>query len=130
MKSKKNKISNNFNDYFLWVNIRNGNKLSYCLFFRRYFPLLIGYGKSLYPFEEKVESCVQDVFVDIWVYRNYLNYNINVKMFLLLIVYKKIKNLQNRNDVSQKSINLCFVSSLVDFYDKTNSILDKKVEKS
>jgi len=129
MENKRLKIGNHYNDYLLWLNIKKGNKLCFCLFFRKYFPLLVVYGKSLHPLEKKVENCVQDVFVDIWVYRNYLNYNVNVKMFLFLIVHKKIKNMQNRNDFYQKPTFPDFVDCLIDFYDKTNSTLEDEIEK-
>ena len=68
----KNQIKyiDDLDDALLWNSLKAGDEKSFSILFKKYYETLIRYGNSFFPFTEKVEDCVQDVFTDVWVYRN------------------------------------------------------------
>ena len=71
------KIKNHYcitiDDSELWSNLKKGDEKAFSSLFEKYYAHLIRYGNSLSPFHEKVQDCVQDVFADIWLYRQRLS---------------------------------------------------------
>lgn len=106
------KYSKNPDDSTLWSNLKAGDENSFSLLFKKYYVDLVRYGKSLSTFPEKVEDCVQEVFSDLWIYKNKLSDLTEVKPYLLASVRKRIIRTQERDSVFRKSTSIDSVSFL------------------
>ncbi|WP_166924220.1 RNA polymerase sigma factor [Flavobacterium poyangense] len=102
-------------DITLWTNLKEGDEKSFSLLFERYYRDLVSYGNSLSPFAEKVQDCVQDVFTDVWVYRNSLQSAVIVKAYLLSSVRKRIARLHERDHIFRKAASTDSVAFLLKF---------------
>lgn len=126
-------LQNNTDESMLWKNLVGGDEASYSLLFKKYFPVLVNYGKSLLSSEEKVKDCVQDVFIDIWIYRNSLREDIVVKAYLLASVRKRIARLQKRDRFFRKTTSTECLDFLLEFCIESELIINdetaKKVER-
>jgi RNA polymerase sigma factor (sigma-70 family) len=112
----KTKISHTtFDDNILWGKLKEGDEKSFSILFERYYSDLVSYGNSLSPFEEKVQDCIQDVFTDIWVYRNGLQSSVVVKAYLLSSVRKRIARLNERDHIFRKAASTDSVAFLLKF---------------
>ena len=114
---------NTFDDITLWTNLKNGDEKSFSLLFERYYSSLVSYGNSLSPFAEKVQDCIQDVFTDIWVYRNSLQSSVVVKAYLLSSVRKRIARLNERDHIFRKAASTDALAFLLEF-SVENDLLD------
>ena len=110
-------------DLTLWTNLKNGDEKSFSLLFEKYYGDLVNYGNSLSPNAEKVQDCVQDVFTDIWVYRNSLQNSVVVKAYLLSIVRKRIARLYERDHIFRKTASTDDIAFLLEF-SVENDLLD------
>jgi RNA polymerase sigma factor (sigma-70 family) len=104
-----------FNDVTLWNNLKDGDEKSFSILFEKYYGDLVNYGNSLSPYAEKVQDCVQDVFTDIWVYRNGLQNSVVVKAYLLSSVRKRIARLHERDHIFRKATSTDAISFLLEF---------------
>ena len=86
-------------DDALWKHLRNGDELAFSALFERYYGSLVSYGRSLMAAQECVPDCVQDVFIDVWRYRQSLNEVSSVKAYLLSSVRKRIARLHERDHI-------------------------------
>lgn len=107
--------SNHFDDTSLWNKLKDGDEKSFSMLFERYYADLVRYGNSLSPFEEKVQDCIQDVFTDIWIYRNSLQNSVVVKAYLLASVRKRIARLHERDHIFRKTASTDSISFLLEF---------------
>lgn len=125
--SLKNQISHNavLDDNELWLAMKAGDEKAFSTLFKRYYSYLIQYGNSFSPFTEKVQDCVQDVFTDIWVYRNSLSDAVVVKAYLLSSVRKRIVRLQQRDKVFNKTASIDAIAFLFDFSIEQQLIYDE-----
>ena len=76
---------------------------------------MISYGTSLLPQKEKVQDCVQEVFVEIWLYRQNLNPRVVVKAYLISCVRKRIARLHQRDRIFRDSTQLDDRSNTIEF---------------
>ncbi|MNQ81046.1 RNA polymerase sigma factor SigX [compost metagenome] len=106
---------NSVDDSMLWNNLREGDEKSFSMLFERYYTDLVSYGNSLSPYEEKVQDCIQDVFTDIWVYRNTLQSSVVVKAYLLSSVRKRIARLYERDHIFRKTTSTDSIAFLLEF---------------
>jgi RNA polymerase sigma factor (sigma-70 family) len=113
----KNQILNKDipDDNELWAKLKAGDEQAFSILFKRYYGCLLQYGNTFLPFSEKVQDCVQDVFTDIWVYRNSLSSTVVVKAYLLSSVRKRIVRLHQRDRVFNKSKSVDAIEFLFDF---------------
>ncbi len=102
-------------DNLLWSNLKSGDEKAFSLLFERYYGNLISYGNSFSSLSEKVQDCVQDVFTDIWVYRNSLQDSVVVKAYLLSSVRKRIARLNQRDHIFRKTVTTEAIEFLFDF---------------
>lgn len=101
-----------------------GDETSYSLLFKKYFPIALSYGKSLLFDQDKVEDCIQDVFIDIWIYRNSLSREVVVKAYLLASVRKRIARLHKRDQFFKKTVSIDLVNFYLDFGIENELIFD------
>lgn len=104
-----------FDDITLWNSLKDGDEKSFSMLFEKYYADLVNYGNSLSPYAEKVQDCVQDVFTDIWVYRNGLQKSVVVKAYLLSSVRKRIARLHERDRIFRKSTSTDSIAFLLEF---------------
>lgn len=114
MKTKSKSI-HILDDSMLWSNLKEGDQKAFSLLFEKYYGDLVRYGNSLSPFTEKVQDCVQDVFTDVWIYRQTLNDSVVVKAYLLSSVRKRIARLQERDRIFSKTSSVDSIEFLFDF---------------
>lgn len=115
-------------DSVLWTNLKAGDEKSFSLLFEKYYGNLVRYGNSFSPFAEKVQDCVQDVFTDIWVYRQSLNDSVVVKAYLLSSVRKRIARLHERDHIFRKTTSMDSIKFLFDFSIEHQLIADELTE--
>ncbi|MFD1605158.1 RNA polymerase sigma factor [Flavobacterium artemisiae] len=118
----KNKL---IDDAALWSNLKAGDEKSFSLLFEKYYGDLISYGNSLSPYSEKVQDCVQDVFADIWLYRNSLQEYVTVKAYLLSSVRKRIARLFERDHIFRKTTSTEKLEFLFDFSIENDLVEDE-----
>ncbi|WP_163401178.1 RNA polymerase sigma factor [Flavobacterium fluviatile] len=104
-----------YDDHKLWRKLKAGDEKSFSLLFEKYYGDLINYGNSFSPFAEKVQDCVQDVFADIWLYRESLQEPNVVKAYLLSSVRKRIARLYERDHIFRKITTTDSIEFLFDF---------------
>nr|WP_315239082.1 sigma-70 family RNA polymerase sigma factor [uncultured Flavobacterium sp.] len=104
-----------YDDHKLWSKLKAGDEKSFSLLFEKYYADLINYGNSFSPFAEKVQDCVQDVFADIWLYRDSLKEPNVVKAYLLSSVRKRIARLYERDHIFKKITTTDSIEFLFDF---------------
>ena len=104
-----------YDDHKLWSKLKAGDEKSFSLLFEKYYADLINYGNSFSPFAEKVQDCVQDVFADIWLYRDSLQEPNLVKAYLLSSVRKRIARLYERDHIFKKITTTDSIEFLFDF---------------
>lgn len=86
-------------DETLWHRLIDGEEAAFTRLFERYYPTLLGYGKSFLADTDRVQDCVQDVFADIWLYRSSLDRSAMAKAYLLACVRKRISRLYARDRI-------------------------------
>jgi len=104
-----------YDDHKLWNKLKAGDEKSFSLLFEKYYGDLINYGNSFSPFAEKVQDCVQDVFADVWLYRECLEEPNVVKAYLLSSVRKRIARLYERDHIFKKITTTDSIEFLFDF---------------
>lgn len=115
----------NYDDNKLWNKLKAGDEKSFSLLFEKYYGDLINYGNSFSPFAEKVQDCVQDVFADIWLYRESLQEPDVVKAYLLSSVRKRIARLYERDHIFRKVTTTDSIEFLFDFSVEHELIADE-----
>nr|WP_315156584.1 sigma-70 family RNA polymerase sigma factor [uncultured Flavobacterium sp.] len=102
-------------DFTLWNNLKAGDEKAFSILFEKYYSDLVRYGNSLCSYDDRVQDCVQDVFTDIWIYRESLSQNVIIKAYLLSSVRKRIARLYQRDPFFKKMSNLETTEFLFDF---------------
>lgn len=75
-------------DRRLWGEIIDGNKEALGRLFDRHVKELLSYGYSISHDLDLVKDCIQDVYVNIWTYREHLSPEVQVKFYL----YRSLRN--------------------------------------
>lgn len=104
-----------YDDHKLWNKLKAGDEKSFSLLFEKYYGDLIKYGNSFSPFTERVQDCVQDVFVDVWLYRESLQEPNVVKAYLLSSVRKRIARMYERDHFLRNTTTTASIEFLFDF---------------
>ena len=102
-------------DTQLWTDLKAGDEKAFSVLFERHYEQLVRYGNSFSNDSDKIQDCVQDVFADIWLYKNNLGETTNVKAYLLSSVRKRISRLQERDRIFNKITSTDVVNFLFDF---------------
>ncbi|MDF7819871.1 sigma-70 family RNA polymerase sigma factor [Runella sp. MFBS21] len=85
--------SNFETDERLWQATRLGSELAFEALYRRYFQILVSYGKRIHPNEAMVNDAIQDLFIDIWRTRHSLGQAESVKFYLMSSLRRRILRL-------------------------------------
>jgi RNA polymerase sigma factor (sigma-70 family) len=121
----KSKHTTAADDSILWSRLRTGDEKAFSVLFEKYYEHLVRYGNSFSKHSEKVQDCIQDVFADVWLYRNSLSDDANVKAYLLSSLRKRISRLQERDHVFSKITSTDTIEFLFDFSIEHQLIIDE-----
>lgn len=102
-------------DETLWKSLKEGNEWAFSSLFERYFCSMVNYGSSLMSHSNQVQDCVQDVFVDIWLYRQSLQDKVVVKAYLFSSVRKRIARLYEREHIFRQTSSVDGLDFLLEF---------------
>lgn len=119
-------VNSSLTDEILWQRLKSGDELAFSALFERYYRSLINYGNSLSAYPERVQDCVQDVFVNVWLYRNNLSDNVVAKAYLLSSVRKRIARLHERDTIFRQTAPLDAVQFSLDFSIEDQLIADEE----
>jgi RNA polymerase sigma factor (sigma-70 family) len=119
-------VNSSITDEILWQRLKAGDELAFSALFERYYRSLINYGNSLSTYPERVQDCVQDVFVNVWIYRNSLSDNVVTKAYLLSSVRKRIARLHERDTIFRQTAPLEAVQFSLDFSIEDQLIADEE----
>lgn len=102
-------------DESLWHRLIDGDESAFAILFERYYPALLRYGKSFMPDSDRVQDCIQDVFVDVWLYRSSLDESALVKAYLLACVRKRIARFHARDHIFRHTTTLDDIEFSISF---------------
>ncbi len=119
-------VNSSLTDETLWQRLKSGDELAFSALFERYYRSLINYGNSLSAYPEQVQDCVQDVFVNVWLYRNNLSDNVVAKAYLLSSVRKRIARRHERDTIFRQTSPLEAVQFSLDFSIEDQLIADEE----
>lgn len=115
MKINYKNIATTSDDSQLWSQLKAGDEKAFSILFERYYEHLVRYGNSFSNHSEKIQDCVQDVFTDVWLYKESLSDTPNVKAYLLSSVRKRFSRLQERDKVFNKVTSTDVTNFLFEF---------------
>jgi RNA polymerase sigma factor (sigma-70 family) len=121
----KSNHSINTADSLLWSRLKLGDAKAFSVLFEKYYESLLRYGNSFSNHSDKVQDCIQDVFADVWLYKNSLSDNANVKAYLLSSIRKRIARLQERDQIFRKITSTDTIKFLFDFSIEHQLIIDE-----
>jgi RNA polymerase sigma factor (sigma-70 family) len=78
------------NDIDLWQHFKKGNEEAYSFIYEKYVPILYSYGYRIYPDEDLVKDCLQDLFVTLWSSRGNLANTDSIKYYLFRSLRREI----------------------------------------
>jgi RNA polymerase sigma factor (sigma-70 family) len=113
-------------DQTIWSQIKRGEEKAFSILFEKHYSDLVRYGNSLFANDDKVQDCVQDVFTDLWIYRESLAENVVVKAYLLSSVRKRIIRLGQRDRIFKQSTDIKNIDFLFDFSIEQQLISDEE----
>lgn len=120
-------LASSISDQTLWKRLKTGDEWAFSALFEQYYRTLINYGNSLLPHSERVKDCVQDVFIDVWLYRHSLSEAIVVKAYLLSSVRKRIARLYERDTIFRQTTSLELVEFQLDFSIEDQLIANEEI---
>ncbi|MEP6595733.1 MAG: sigma-70 family RNA polymerase sigma factor [Ginsengibacter sp.] len=68
----------------IWEACKKGDKFSYAIIYRVYFPKLYNYGKKFTDNVEQIEDCIQDIFTNFWFNRQKLLHVKEIQTYLFI----------------------------------------------
>ncbi len=97
--------------------------------------LLFKYGLKIYPNKNFIHDCIQEIFIDLWNYRESLKQVENVKVYLLKTlsnkIFKEIKKERKRGEVFSEEVKgselhvACIETEVINF--QSELIIQKKI---
>ena len=93
----KNIDPNDFNDKTLWEDFRNGDRKAFEKIYRIYFKDLFKYGVCILPDEQFVRDAIQELFIDLWKYKDRLSKSDQIKYYLLKSLRSKLYKILGQN---------------------------------
>jgi RNA polymerase sigma factor (sigma-70 family) len=110
-------------DAEIWEKLTEDNENAFSLLFKRYYPVMMNYGRSITRHHYMVSDCIQEVFTDLWMYRNSVVMPESVKAYLLSSLRKRIARKLERDRVFSNSTGIEDIEFSVTF-----TILDQTIQ--
>ena len=76
----------------LWLGLKSGDKQAFEQLYRQYVKVLFQLGTSITGDPDFVEDCIQELFIDLWKYRENVKPTDNVRLYL----YRSLSNKINK----------------------------------
>lgn len=96
----------NLNPTELWIKLCEGDKKALTALFDRHFNALYSYGYRIISNTDLVRDSIQEIFYNLWKYRNNLNRPDSVEAYLFISLrrqlFRKKQNIKRRQDVDKK----------------------------
>lgn len=90
----------------LWEKLCQGDKKALATLFNDHFDALYSYGYRIIPNTDLVRDSIQEVFYNLWKYRNNLDHPDSVEAYLFISLrrqlFRRKKNINRREDVDKK----------------------------
>ncbi|MDN3689846.1 RNA polymerase sigma factor [Cyclobacterium jeungdonense] len=74
----------------LWLGLKSGDKHAFEQLYRKYVKVLFQLGTSITGDAEFVEDCIQELFIDLWKYKNNIKPTDNVRLYLFRSLSNRI----------------------------------------
>lgn len=75
---------------YLWNLLKSGDKVGLEEIYIHYSPDLFRYGMAIKPNRCLIKDCIQELFIDLWKYREGLNQTDNVRLYLIRCLSNRI----------------------------------------
>lgn len=105
-------------DKDLWQQFRSGSEEAYSFMYEKYVPVLYSYGYRIYPNEEVVKDCLQDLFVTLWLSRQNLGATDSIKYYLFRSLRREIAQKVNADRTFTKTSSLFIRNTEASFEDQ------------
>lgn len=117
--------STQYDELMLWNDLRNGDEEALAQLLRLYAKSLISYGRKMVTDDALIEDCIQEVFIQLWQYRQNLKVEVgSVKAYLFAAVRRRIISEIKKNE----TISLYEHSNSESYFDIDFSIEEKIVK--
>ncbi len=124
-------------DEDLWEEFRQGDRVAYKKLYSKYLNDLYNYGYKIVPNQAVVTDQIQDLFIDLWKYKDSLSQVKNIKHYLFRSLRNRIiKELSQKRcislDIKNEYINTLMVLPLENkiIESQTQSETEKKLKKA
>ncbi|MDI9880637.1 RNA polymerase sigma factor [Flectobacillus longus] len=88
-----------YDELTLWNDLRNGDEAALAKLLRLYAKSLISYGRKMVNDDALIEDCIQEVFIQLWQYRQNLKADVgSVKAYLFAAVRRRIISEIKKNE--------------------------------
>lgn len=77
-------------DTLLWCQLKKGEKAGLEAIYVKFSPELFRYGMAIKSNRSFIKDCIQELFIDLWKYRNSIRETDNVKLYLFRSLSNKI----------------------------------------
>ncbi|AWW00870.1 RNA polymerase subunit sigma-24 [Arcticibacterium luteifluviistationis] len=104
----------------------NGSESAFSELFELYNKTLVNYVYSFVKDKSMAQDCVQDVFMDVWIYRKKLQSTVLVKPYLLSAARKRLARKLERDHIFFKSTNTDNIEFALDFTIEYKIIADEQ----
>ena len=97
---------NSFDPEKLWIKLREGDMKALTALFNNNFDSLYNYGYRIIPNTDLVRDSIQELFYNLWKYRNNLSEPDSVQAYLFISLRRQLlrkkENIKRREDVDKK----------------------------
>ncbi len=111
----------------LWEQFIAGDRVAYQKLYCYFLPGLYSYGFKIIANKEVVNDCLQDLFIDLWKYKDNLSMVYNIKQYLFSSFRNKLIKTVTRNRYQACDMELAFADTLVVFPFE-QSIIDNQTQ--
>ncbi|EON79262.1 RNA polymerase ECF-type sigma factor [Lunatimonas lonarensis] len=80
----------------LWLGLKSGDKHAFEQLYRQYVRVLFQLGRSITGDAEFTEDCIQELFIDLWRYRENIKPTDNVRLYLFRSLSNKINKAKKK----------------------------------
>ena len=119
------KTSNQINNENLWILLIKGDSECLETIYKEFHDLLLNYGLKIYPDQEFIKDCIQDLFIKIYQSRQ-LNPTASVRSYLLKSLRNLIKEKLSSKRNTEQIDELAFKIEEPDNYEDTHFTCDDK----
>lgn len=80
-----------------WALLKKGDQSGLRYFYETYVDELFSFGMTLVKCENQVKDAIQEVYLDLWKYREQINSSVNVKLYLYKCLANKVFRIEKES---------------------------------